>query len=88
LALVAEGVPVMVAVPLVPAVQTKPVGKVPVWVMVGAGVPPVAVTVKLNGFPVAAAAVAELVKAATCRTVMVRVWVAVPVALMALSCSG
>ena len=53
---VAAGVPDRVAVPLALAVNVTPVGRVPVWVSVGAGEPAVA-TVKLNALPAVAVAV-------------------------------
>ena len=78
--------PLSVAVPLLLAVNVTPAGRVPVRVSVGAGVP-VVVTVKLNAWPVFAAAELALVMVSPLFTVRVKLWVAVPAEFVAVMVS-
>ena len=63
-----------------------PVGRVPVRPTVGVG-EPVAVTVKLNGLPAVAVAVAALVMASPLLMVSMKLWLAVPAELAAVMVS-
>src|ERR1700689_3012758 len=81
---VAAGGPAIVAVPFVQAVNVMPEGSVPASVRVGVGVP-VVVTVKLNALPDVAEAEAALVIARPLLTVRVKLCVAVPAELLAVT---
>src|SRR3954469_1798876 len=73
----AAGVPARVAVPLPLSVKLRPVGRVPVLVMVGVGYAvDVVVTVKLPGVPTVKVVLDALVNAAGWVTVMLSVWIA------------
>lgn len=63
------GVPDNLAVPLAPAVNVTPVGKVPVRLMVAAGYPVVAM-LNVKALPAAAFAEAALENAGGCATVI------------------
>src|ERR1019366_8697060 len=84
---VAAGVPDSVAIPLLLAVNVTPAGRVPACVSVGVGEPAV-VTVKLNALPAVADAEFALVMARPLFTVRVKLWVAVPAELFAVTVSA
>jgi hypothetical protein len=83
----APGVPARVAVPLAPAVNVTPLGRVPVRVIVGTG-DPVATIGKLNATPAVAVADAALVKRGAPLIVRVNAWVVAPPALVAVNVSA